>query len=100
MILVRSLPAQPKAIHFWGLRPSQARQYASLVGRALVEDGEAQRLESRHGLRAPEVRIKGCCVGIARLCGESDRIHDRRVRVIGERANDRYVLIGGGIGLI
>ena len=73
---------------------------ASLVGRGLVEDGEAQRLECRRGLRAPEIRMKGCSVGIARLCCESDGIDDRRVRVIGENANDPNVLIGGGIGLI
>src|SRR5262245_30954647 len=84
----------------FGLNVSQAHQYGSLVGRALVEDGEALRLESRRGLRAPEIRIKGCGFGIARFCGECDRIHDRRVRVIGELADDRYVLIGGGIGLI
>src|SRR5215472_12216288 len=47
--------------------------HASLVGRALVQDGEAQRLETRRGLRAPQIRIKGCGVRVGRFCGESDR---------------------------
>src|SRR5262245_18222315 len=44
--------------------------------------------------------MKGCGVGIARFCGESGRIDNRRVRVIGEDANDPNVLIAVGIGLI
>src|SRR5262245_9984041 len=83
-----------------GQRLALAHQYASLVGRALVEDGEAQRLEFCRGLRAPEIRMKGCGVGIVRFCGESHGIDDRRVRVIWEYADDLNVLIGVGIGLI
>src|SRR5215813_4275912 len=86
--------------HSSDLTLALAHPYASLVGRGLVEDGEAQRLEFRRGLRAPQIRMKGCGVGIARFCCESHGIDDRRVRVIGENANDPNVLIAGGIGLI
>src|SRR5262245_59732181 len=76
------------------------------AGRALralparPENNEALALERRTRRRRADIGEERLRVGAARLLGQRDRIDDRRMRVLRERAHDLDARIRGGIGLV